>query len=167
METAIQTVTDMISQRGYTIISQDDETIICVRSKGEKLVIFITPIIKFNINKVKECISIAHNMEVNHCIAIYVESITSSAKKIVESSVDIDIELFTLKELQYNITKHRFVPKHIKLSEKDAKVFKKDYGIKFPIILKGDPVSRFYNYKRGDIIKIEGNDGYISHRIAS
>ena len=91
------------------------------------------------------------------------------AKKLVENSVEKKFELFTQDELQYNITKHRLVPKHIKLNNEDAKDFKKKYGLKFPALLKTDPVCRFYDFQRGDVIKIIRQEScgntYITHRI--
>ena len=89
-------------------------------------------------------------------------------KKLIENSVDIKIELFTQEELQYNITKHRLVPKHIKLSSDEAKEFKKTYGLKHPAMILTDPVSRFYDFKRGDVIKIvrmSGEDEFVTYRI--
>ena len=86
--------------------------------------------------------------------------------------MDIEIELFFEDELQYNITKHILVPEHIRLSNNKAKKFKEKYGTKFPILLINDPISRFFNYKSGDIIKIircqkikEDSNYYITYRI--
>ena len=106
-----------------------------------------------------------HKMEYKHCIIIYSGSSTPMATKLADSSVEIEIELFTEAELQYNITKHRLVPLHRKLPDEEAEQFKKTYGLKFPVILRTDPISRFYHYKRGDVIKIERKGGFISYRI--
>ena len=107
-------------------------------------------------------------MDVSHCIIVYRDSATPVAKKIVEESKDINIELFTEEELQYNITKHYLVPKH-ELEYKKGTVacanFKKKYGDDIPIIMKSDPISRFYGYERGDIIKVTRKNGYVMFRI--
>jgi DNA-directed RNA polymerase I, II, and III subunit RPABC1 len=107
-------------------------------------------------------------MDVWHCLIVYKDTVTPIAKKVVEESKDIIIELFNVEELQYNITKHYLVPKHellFKKKSKECEQFKKKYSDKFPIILKSDPVSRFYGYEKGDIIKITRNNGYITYRI--
>ena len=67
----------------------------------------------------------------------------------------MEFELFSIDDLQYNITKHVLQPKFERLSEKEAQDFKKSYGIKFPVLRKDDPISRFYNYKRGDVIRVK------------
>ena len=172
MDKAIITVKDMIHQRGYVISEDDDEEkFIGVNKNNESIVVFTTLVDKFNVDRIKEKIVTLNDIGVNHCIIIYGSSVTSMAKKLVENSIENRFELFTIDELQYNITHHRLVPKHIKLPDKEAIEFKKKYGLKFPVILKIDPVSRFYDFKRGDIIKIVRQDPdqkgctYITHRI--
>jgi DNA-directed RNA polymerase I, II, and III subunit RPABC1 len=168
MDTAIKTVTEMITQRGYKITESDENRIIATNQNGNQIVVFTQTVIKFNVDRVKEYISILHKMGKNHCIVIYNESVTSMTKKLVENSVDIKIELFTEEELQYNITKHRLVPEHIRLSLNEALEFKQKYGLTHPAILRTDPICRFYSYERGDVIKIvrvSGNDRFITYRI--
>jgi len=168
METAIKTVIEMITQRGYKIITLDDDKIIGSNPNNELIVLFTQPVIKFNIERVKEYISLLHNLNINQCIVIYTDNVTATTKKLVENSVDLKIELFTQEELQYNITKHRLVPEHIRLETNDANKFKKEYGLKHPVLLRSDPVCRFYSFNRGDIIKIvrkiDGNE-FITYRI--
>ena len=104
-------------------------------------------------------------MDVFHGVIIYKDSVTPIAKKVVEESKEILIELFNVDEMQYNVTKHYLVPKHelkYKKDSKEAKEFKKN---KYPIISKYDPVSRFYGYNIGDIIMITRKNGYIMFRI--
>lgn len=165
MNRTCQTIKEMLYQRNYDIEEETEDNIIGVNKKGEHICVFTHICSKFNIDRVKEYISHMHKMEYNHCIIIYSGSSTPMATKLAESSIEIDMELFTEEELQYNITKHYLVPKHIKLSDEDAESFKIKYGTKFPVILRSDPIARFYHYKRGDVIKIERNGAFISHRI--
>lgn len=172
MDKALETINDIIKQRGYSIKSDTDEKIIGINEKNKEIVIFKNPIDKFNVEHIKQKVSILNTLGIKHCIVIYTNSVTAIAKKLVESSIDVEFELFTQDELQYNITEHRLVPKHIKLSEEEARIFKKTFGIKFPTILKTDPICKFYNFQRGDVIKIiridnskENNIPYITHRI--
>ena len=90
-----------------------------------------------------------------------------AAKKVIEEANDLIIELFQEEELQYNITKHYLVPKHELSYPKGTKIskdFKDKYGDKFPVLLKTDPVARFYGYNKGDIIKITRKGGYVTYR---
>lgn len=60
-------------------------------------------------------------------------------------------------EQEIEITKHEFVPQHIKLSEEESLEVLKKFNIskkQLPRILKEDPVLSKLDVKRGDIIKI-------------
>ena len=165
MEKAIQTVSEMITQREYKITDNDEDRIIGTNSKNEKVVFFKIPVNKFNSDRAKEYISVIHKIGLAHCIIVYTDCVTPMAKKLITDSVDIVLEVFHIDELQYNITQHRLVPQHIKIPDNEIKEFKKTYGMKIPIILKTDPIARFYRYQRGDIIKVIRNNGYVTYRI--
>lgn len=166
---AFNTCIEMFNQRNYDIIEMDDERILATKDDGAQICAFIpTLITKFNVDRIQEYISMIKKMDICHCLIVYKDSATPIAKKVVDDSQKIIIELFNEDELQYNVTKHKWVPKHemmFKKKTKGAEEFKKKYGDKFPIIFKTDPISRFYGYNTGDIIKITQKDGYIKFRI--
>jgi DNA-directed RNA polymerase subunit H (RpoH/RPB5) len=153
MDIALKIVSEMITQREYKITEDDDDKLIGTNSEGEQVVVFKQPVLKFNVDRVKEYISLLHKM----------------TKKLVANSMDIKIELFIQEELQYNITKHRLVPEHIRLSPDEAKEFKEKFGLRHPAILLTDPISRFFAKKRGDVIKIMRKTGrgdpFVTYRI--
>ena len=160
---------EMFEQRGYEIVEQDDERILAIKEDGNQICAFISKnMTKFNVDRIQEYISMIKKMDIWHCIIVYKDSATPIAKKVVEDSKEIIIELFNEDELQYNITKHFLVPLHELLYKKKSKecdTFKKKYSDKFPVILKTDPIARFYFYDKGDIIRITRKDGYITYRI--
>ena len=87
----------------------------------------------------------------------------SSAKK----GKKLNIPLETRKRLSEMRKGHTW-----NKGRKRSKKFKETYGIKFPTLLINDPISRFFNYKSGDIIKIirckkikEDSNYYITYRI--
>lgn len=173
MEKAYETCVEMINQRGYRIIDQDDERILAERKnvftkKDEQICVFLTNTSKFNVESIQEYISMMKKMDVWNCIIVYRDNVTPVAKKIVEESQEMTIELFNEDELQFNITKHFLVPKHeliYKKGTKECQEFKKKYTDRFPIILKTDPICRFYGYQKGDIIKITRRNGFVTYRI--
>jgi DNA-directed RNA polymerases I, II, and III subunit RPABC1 len=71
---------------------------------------------------------------------------------------NIMVQIFWIDTLLYNITKHELVPPMRILNEEE----KKDIFIKanisnfnqLPIIIRNDPVSKFYGMKRGDLAEI-------------
>lgn len=161
MEIALQTCLEMFQQRGYNIIDHDEDRINAIKQDGQSICAFMADTPKFNVTRVQEYIAFMNELGTNHGLIVYKDNVTPMAKNIVENSQDIIIELFTEEELQYNITKHRLVPKHERLSPEEASKFKARFGSNFPVLLRTDPVARFYGYKRGDIIKVTRKDGII------
>jgi DNA-directed RNA polymerase subunit H (RpoH/RPB5) len=70
----------------------------------------------------------------------------------------LQTQIFDLKELQFNITKHFLVPKHELVPETEVDAIIKQYSLRsknqFPIILKTDAMAKYLNLKHGDLIKI-------------
>ena len=165
MEIAYNICIEMFTQRGYEIIDSDEDRILANKKDGAQICAFFTTH-KFNIDRLQEYISMMKKMDVWHCIIVFKENATPVAKKIVLDSKEMIIELFEMDEMQYNLTKHELVPKHEKvdINEKNAEDFKKSKTDKFPILLKTDPVARFYGFSKGDIIKITRKNGYVTFR---
>ncbi len=70
-----------------------------------------------------------------------------------------NIQVFDIKELQYNISRHVLVPKHELISdEQEIKDLINKYSLKskfqLPHILKTDPMSKYLGLRSGDIVKI-------------
>ena len=162
-----QTIKELLYQREYKIIEDSEDKILAIHENGDKICVFMQPILKVNIDRIKEFVSILNTLKYNHCIIIYLNDITPMAKNFVKMSIEIEMEVFKEMELQYNITKHRLVPKHERLVESEAKEFKKKFGDKLPKMFATEAVSRFYNYKRHDIIKItrDAENSFVSFRI--
>ena len=156
---------EMLKQRGYDIVENDSEKIIGKNSKDEKICVILSVIPKFNVERIEQCISFVNELEIKHAICIYSDNITSVAKTMIEKMVDMKIELFNVEELQFNITKHRLVPEHVRVSLEEASIIKKEVGLKFGSLLKVDPITRFYGYEKGDIIKISRKNGVVTYRI--
>ena len=109
-----------------------------------------------------------NELEIFHSIIIYKDGVTSFTKKTIDQSLEMYFELFSVDDLQYNITKHELQPKFERLPEKEAIDFKKQFGLKFGIMKSDDPIALFYDYKKGDVIRITRNSSktpYITYRI--
>jgi DNA-directed RNA polymerase I, II, and III subunit RPABC1 len=166
MEKVRQTCIEIFQQRGYTDIDTKEETLIkAVKPNKELICAFLLNTPKFNNEKAQSYIGMMNSMDIKHSLIIYKDLVTSSAKKIEQNLKSMRLELFSEDELQYNITKHILQPIFERLSDTDAIEFKKQYGSKFPTILRSDPIARFYGYQRGDVIKVIRKNGYITYRI--
>lgn len=66
-------------------------------------------------------------------------------------------EIFSMKNLMFNITHHEIVPKHILLNQEEIEVMLKIFKTtrsQLPKLLTTDPVAKYYGMKAGDVCKI-------------
>lgn len=82
----------------------------------------------------------------------------NSILKLQKDKSYTNIQIYWCKQLQFNVTKHELVPVHKKLSEEESKDILKRYSLtgkqQLPLLSKDDVISKYYNYKSGDIIEI-------------
>ncbi len=160
-----QILIDMLTDRGYVITDNSvDDKVIC-KNRDSTLIGLISQVEKLNINIIKEYIKLIEQLNIPKCIIVYNNCITSSAKKVIDNLQHLDIEVFNENELQYNITLHKYVRPHIKIEGDEFDTINSKYGKHLPIILASDPVSRYYNFKKGDIIKIIRRNDIIAYRV--
>lgn len=162
-EKAKEICLEMLLQRGYTIL--EVENIIAVKPNGKQVLVFFNEASSFDTKSMKEIFSIMSERNVDHSIVIYKDKVTPATKSTLEQTEDMKIELFAEEDLQINITKHRLQPIFEKLKDEEAVEFKKKYGLKFGVLRLDRPIARFYDYMRGDVIRITRPDGYINYRI--
>lgn len=113
-------------------------------------------------------IGIAHVknfVQPEHCHYIFVSEggLTPKARKACENYFlhSVRIEVFTVPELLYNVTKHVYCPKHRLCSSVEKADVLQKLGVKedeavdkLPSILKNDPVMRYYGALEGTLIEI-------------
>lgn len=83
-----------------------------------------------------------------------------------------NVTVFNYKKLLINIVEHIYVPRHIKIPSKEHKTLKEKLMIKnldqLPLLSKKDAISKYYNYRIGDVIRVErpsdGNMRHIAYR---
>tara|TARA_B100001094_G_C18186600_1_gene804188 strand:+ start:1896 stop:2429 length:534 start_codon:yes stop_codon:yes gene_type:complete len=172
MRQVYNTVLEMLNDRGHDIslISKFDEEDPSFSSAGIK-VFFTEP--KVGIKSVKVIEESLETDHLKHVIIIYETSITPSAKQyLLEMSKTFDIEIFRYSQLMFNVTKHCLVPKHEIMDNTFKKSFCQEHLISeknLPRILHTDPVARYYNMKKGQMVKItrpsETAGTFVTYRI--
>ncbi len=97
----------------------------------------------------------------DHYIIVLKEKSTSSSTKSIMDKLggNAEVEIFEIKELIFNISKHALVPKHILIKNEDIirQLFvdlQIDNRLQLPLILRTDAMARHLNAKPGNIIKI-------------
>jgi DNA-directed RNA polymerase I, II, and III subunit RPABC1 len=156
----------MMLNRGFIFNKQfDDHYFLFSNTNNDHVIIYFYDQEKLNIDAIKEFINELMKNNISHGIIIYKNIITSSCKKILMNLFKFDIELFYIKELLYDITKFKYYCIHDKLNEKESQKILQRYGAHLPILLKSDPISRYFYFQKNDIIKITRRNGTIAYRI--
>jgi DNA-directed RNA polymerase subunit H (RpoH/RPB5) len=139
--------------------------LIYANTENKKIIVWCFEYDKLNIDGIKEFITIMEKEKYKHGIVIYQNIMTSSTKKVLDNLYKFTIELFLLKELQYDITKFKYFCLHEKVSSTEAQTIRQRYGNSLPYILKTDAIVRYYCFQRNDLLKIIRRNGTIMYRI--
>ncbi len=150
--------------RGYTMIKECENYILMNDTNDEHVIIFNCDE-SLTIHNMKLYLQIMSQHNIKHSIIIYKDKVTPSAKKIITISSEFIIEIFTYDEMSINITNHKYYFPHIKVDDTIKQNLLDKYGKHLPIILKSDPVVRYLNFKKGDILKIIRKDDFIHYRL--
>ena len=125
--------------------------------------------IKQHLEKIKE-----KKLGLKQIILVVYSSPNNSILKIIKTfKKEYDIQIFTKDELIIDKVNHSLVPKHILINKQDIidDILDK-YQIKsinkLPFILINDPISKYYNAKKGNLFRIERNSitsgKYVTYR---
>jgi DNA-directed RNA polymerase subunit H (RpoH/RPB5) len=164
---AFATCLEMLSQRNYEIlhIDEDNFNISAIKPNGEQVSVYFNTAPKFDTKSMKEVIFMMEQEGIDHSIVVYKDNITAATSHVLSQTIDLKIELFAEEDLQINITKHRLQPSFTKLNEEETTEFKKNFGTKFPSLRHDKPISKFYDFQKGDIIQIKRLDNTFAFRI--
>ena len=169
MEIPYKTCLEMLRQREYKIVDQEDPTrIVAIKPDGKPMVVFFTEMPKFNVKSAQIYISLMNDMKIYHAVIVYKEGVTAFTRKAIMKSEELKFELFAEDDLRYNITKHRLQPVFERLSSDEAEIFKKEFGVKFGVMKSDDPIARFYAYANGDVIRVTRKTGlnkFVTYRL--
>jgi len=157
----------MMERRGYKLLNNQNtnKNMVLYNNNIENVIIWFFDNDKLNIDYIKEFISILENQNIKHGIVIYQNYITSSTKKVLDNLYKFTIELFLVKEFQYDITQFKYYCLHEKINSSEAKLIKEKFKNNLPFILKNDAISRYFLFHKNDIIKIVRQNNSIIYRI--
>jgi len=94
----------------------------------------------------------------SHIMIISDQKLGTKAAEKLNNLSRLTIEHFLYYQLSYDPTYHFLVPKHTRLTQKEAKMFFKQnslYPTQLPTMYTSDPIAKIYHYKPGDVIFIE------------
>lgn len=158
------TISEMLTDRGvpdvekYIRFGEDEAAILSNRlfhidvESANLRIIFTNS--KFKFAEIKAWVK----PEINSYMIVSKEKANANELKKLDDVMQ-DYQVFELKDLTFNISKHRFVPKHELITDREEhnKIIAA-YQIKtisqLPLILKTDPMARYINAKAGSVVKI-------------
>ena len=131
----------------------------CSMTRGDETVLVVftneTTIGKKHVTELVDGMGLSN---VEHCVLIYGNSLTSSAKKDIERQ-KLRIEAFSESEVLYNLMNHTLMPKYTVLTKSEKKSL---FGEKclitesqLPRISSSDRSARYLGLRRGDVVRIE------------
>ncbi|KAI5167325.1 DNA-directed RNA polymerases I, II, and III subunit RPABC1 [Nematocida sp. AWRm78] len=127
----------------------------------KQLFVFFPDNAYFKAKDIKLYTSTLGKQNIHNGIIVCKETLKAhSLKALDESRKEYDLELFYIRELLFNITKHKDVPKHILLTDEEKKNVLKERKVgeaQLKKILVDDPVNRYYAGKRGQVYRIIRN----------
>ncbi len=185
INTSRTTILEMLQLRGYDISSISNNLLITNETDQDKLAIKVKnedaneiTHVYYNISNTRtnhkklsskvESIMKAineenkkRNTEIN-IIFIVLDVITPSVReaiKILNKKYNIYMQVFPIKQLMFNVTKHRIVPEHIRIKKlANVKDFLQSLHIdtldKLPKILSSDPVAMFIGLRPGELCRV-------------
>jgi DNA-directed RNA polymerase subunit H (RpoH/RPB5) len=119
--------------------------------------VFHLKIIPYKLNTIKKSEDIERFLDThvdNKKIFVILSGSTKIEKQLLEYN---NTEVFNDVDLMVNIVENNLVPRHILLSDEEAKNILTEYKINkenLPRILSGDRIAKYYNIKPGQIVKI-------------
>lgn len=167
-------IKEMFNDRKYNIIKENNTDIIYILGNNDKnekiLAYYISEKTEMTqkkfvslVNKLYKEFNFNDNDKFIFVLTFLPQDSNDIPDKINEKFSSDKIQLFHIKRLQFNITKHILSPKYIKLTESEIESLKKDYDLnniaKIPIF---DPICKYYDMKTNDIFKIirKSNNAY-------
>jgi DNA-directed RNA polymerase subunit H (RpoH/RPB5) len=78
----------------------------------------------------------------------------------LQEEFQVTIQVFILAQLQFNVTRHAWVPRHVRVQDPtEIKQIMTQYSLKsryqLPWIQQTDPVARYLDLQPGDIVRIQ------------
>lgn len=182
------TILEILESRGFDIpeedhleldefldwAGEDDEKTIrnaltlTYQKKDEKIVVYwpIEPNLGSNVKLIyNEMV----NLGIKRVIIVINTKVTSQSNNFIRAIARLGyiLDIFTLAETQFNISKHRLVPEHTICSFQEKRKLLADYSVKqqqLPYIKNTDVMVRHLGAKKGQVIKIirdsETQSGY-------
>lgn len=117
---------------------------------------------KVGIKSIRVLIDQMKENEVTHAICVFMQPPTPFARRFLSNlkseSENLHIEYFYSHELIFDITQHKLMPRHVRLTEEEKQAVVQRYGKQehfYPKIQLSDPMARYLGLQKGHMIRVE------------
>jgi DNA-directed RNA polymerase subunit H len=90
------------------------------------------------------------------------EAVLAFLRDYISQPENMLVQMFEIRKLQFDISKHRDVPKHRILNQEERSAIMKEYNIMDPLqcprIDSQDPMAKWVGARPGDMIEVKGLD---------
>jgi DNA-directed RNA polymerase I, II, and III subunit RPABC1 len=123
------------------------------------------------VSQIRDTSDTTENKDINDNIIIVIKNKPNSTLKKLTKEFK-GIQIFWIKLLVINITKHKLNPTFIKITEPEIEdlltKLKLQSRQQLPLMLKDDPISLYFNFSSGNVCKVVSksitNGEYVSYR---
>lgn len=172
-----KTSMEMLEDRGYQISEEDQNMnyedftdrleenaiqLIAISHENPLKMAYVTFILEARSFSKKDLVALKATMDEKYptnevTVIIVQDKQTPQIAKELQNDEYKLYEIFSMKNLMFNITHHEIVSKHILLTQEEADLILKQYQTtraQLPKLLTTDPVAKYYGMKAGDVCKI-------------
>lgn len=149
-------IREMFEARGYTSVKDKNEKGVIQAKQGElKIWYFVVPCQKLNREQLDNYFNQIRKNGIKYGIIPYYEK-TNNIDSVIDTieTSGYTFELWDIRRLQFNPLKHSLVPEHSVVDTSEIAEIRMDKN-KLPVISRHDPISRFLNFKKGNIIRVK------------
>jgi DNA-directed RNA polymerase subunit H (RpoH/RPB5) len=159
----MKTIGELMQTRGFKIdtsmLLPKFKTADCIFATNTKehILMILYANVKVSIQlsrEIDQCIT--NNTKIRQLVIVTSEGITPIAKKLLMITKSCNVQFFHFMELIVNYTKHKLVPFHKKLEDKEIQEKFKKYNLtkqQLATMDRTDPIVKFYGWKAGSIIQ--------------
>lgn len=164
LQRVLITVCDMLKDRGYMVTNecrtfghiynkmQDAQPVVTGVSAAGDVVVFFHNEERVGVKQLR---SWYESMSDKTIIIISLDGPTAFTKREAENMYN-NVQFFQFRNLCVNIVRHKLVPKHERMTKEQVQQL--PYNVasenQWPKLYKTDPVAQYYNFKKGDLIRI-------------
>jgi DNA-directed RNA polymerase I, II, and III subunit RPABC1 len=158
-----KTQIEMLQDRGYTIPQEEQKWLLNTKKKitfnqiytKENNTLYVHYIVTDILDELKEFIKQLEGVDEGLIIGIHPDELEKKKYKNLFDDITFKpIQAFDYDDLCYNVTHHIGYDKH-ELIDKNLIIPTLVDIDQLPVLLKSDPVCRYFNWQVGDIIKIK------------